>query len=299
MNKIQKWFNNKVIGITMALSNTEKMFLSQKTSAFSDNSEKKIQDVNTGTLMNDLKNGEVTSEVQSLRWRLYKVLQASEGLRSTVTGVDEHGNKIISTEKINNKNGLRKVKIDQHDTFDLELVVDNSEITISVNDSLDKDTLNSTEYFALNKGIKPLNIIRGHIPTFEIETYTKKLNVRSINENTKLLEFYVSQYPDEFNRTSRLFISELKKIINDGKRSDMLDINGCSFITNKSLGSNDFMEYEYKITGFDKIIIFNGHYVIKFFAEVIVGGVDILEKYKIDSLDQKYLNKESKNLKTI
>ena len=60
------------------------------------------------------------------------------------------------------------------------------------------------------------------------------MNVRTIDKTNKLLELYVSKYPDEYNRTSRLFISEVKKIMNDGIASTMLDFNEISFITYKT-----------------------------------------------------------------
>ena len=114
-----------------------------------------------------------------------------------------------------------------------------------------------------------------------------------ISENEKLLEFYVSIYPDVDNRTSRFFISELKKCINN-KKSDIIDINKVNFITYKGIGVNDFLEYKYEITSFDKIIEFNGNYVIKFIAKPIINGEDILTKYKQSELDLKYKNKVKK-----
>jgi hypothetical protein len=82
----------------------------------------------------------------------------------------------------------------------------------------------------------------------------------------------VSIYPDVDNRTSRLFISELKKIINDNRISDLIEINSVDFITYKAIGVNDFLEYKYEIKSFDKIIEYNGHYVIKFIANSIING---------------------------
>jgi len=109
-----------------------------------------------------------------------------------------------------------------------------------------------------------------------------------------MLEFYVSKYPDEYNRTSRLFISEVKKIMNDGIKSTMLDLKNVNFITYKTLGSDDFLEYEYDNISFDKIVEFNGYYIVKFIGKVKISGNDILEIHRVAELDKKYEQKLKK-----
>jgi hypothetical protein len=48
------------------------------------------------------------------------------------------------------------------------------------------------------------------------------------------------------------------------------------FVSNKDLGTRDFLAYEYDVDGFDKIVSFDGNYVIKFKATIVVNGSDIL-----------------------
>jgi hypothetical protein len=67
-------------------------------------------------------------------------------------------------------------------------------------------TINGEEYFASSKTERPILIISNLSRQFNLENYTTKLNVRTINDTEKLLEFYVSVYPDMYNRTSRLFL---------------------------------------------------------------------------------------------
>ena len=154
--------------------------------------------------------------------------------------------------------------------------------------------IDSESYHSSIKSEKPIKVIRDLRPKFEIEKYSKKLNVRKINDSERLLEFYVSIYPDEYDRTSRMFLSELKRVIKNPRISDMIEISGVGFTTYKSIGVKDFHQYQYKITGFDKVVEFNGHYVIKFKADVIVNGEYLLEKYRLKELDEKYSKKESK-----
>ena len=54
------------------------------------------------------------------------------------------------------------------------------------------------------------------------------------------------------------------------------------------------MEYHYKVNGFDKLVEFDGNYIIKFKSEVILNGEYLLEKYRMKDLDAKYKNKERK-----
>jgi hypothetical protein len=105
----------------------------------------------------------------------------------------------------------------------------------------------------------------------------------------------VSIYPDEYDKRSKLFLSELKRAIKNPRVINMLDITAVGFTTYKAIGVKDFHEYQYKITGFDKIVEFNGHYIIKFKSEVIVNGEYLLEKYRLSELDKKYENKERKD----
>jgi hypothetical protein len=317
MKKIKKWFNKKAAILSLALGNVEKNTLGQKGEPLNSDVNQTIRNTK-GQLADSLVNGEVTQEVMDLRWRTYKILRESGGVFAEIVGYDEEGFPIVKTKKINKKRGLSKVKLDSYDNYPLELVLDNTEISIGGNDAMENENItifdsiienyndnnelisvthgeiDSVEYFATNKSEVPLKIIRNQIPKFRIETYTKKLNVRKIDEEKRLLEFYVSKYPDEYDRTSRLFLSDLKKTIEEPNKSTIIEFQKVNFVSYKTMGSDDFLEYEYEILSYDKIIDFNGHYVIKFIAKVIENGKDILETYKMVELDKKYELKAKK-----
>lgn len=314
---IKTWIGKKIGILSLALSNVEKNALSQTGEGLSSDVNQ-TRRMTQGQLADSLINGEITQEVLNLKWRTYKVLKASEGVTAEIIGYDEDGFPITKVKKRNKKIGLNKVKLDSHDNFELEMVVDNTEIVLGGNDAMDNEgidlsneiiknyddkgelisathgEISSSDYFATHKTESPIYVSRSEQQKFNIENYTKKLNIRSITEQTKLLEFYVSMYPDEYNRTSRLFISEVKKIMSEEMSSTMLDIEKVHFISYKTLGSDDFLEYEYKVECFDKIIEFNGHYVIKFICEVTVNGNDILEEHRVEALDKKYNEKAKK-----
>lgn len=308
---INKWFKKKMISISLAFYGVEKNAFGQNNGQLDDNVNQERRHTQ-GTLADSLKEGKITQETLNLKWRTYKIIKATDGLRTEITGYDDDGMPITKTVRVDKKISLRKISVDSFDTYDLEMVLDNSPITTSGNDIMssnielydeikinDDDTathgeISGIEYFAKNKNELPITILRETLPKFELETYTKKLNVRIISDNKRLLEFYISKYVDEDNRTTRLFISDIKKTIENPRNSTILDIKEVGFITYKTIGIDDFLEFQYKILSFDKIIEFNGHYVVKFIAEVIINGRDILEEHKQDELELKYKNKEKK-----
>lgn len=314
---VGKWLNKKAAMLSLALGNVEKNTFAQNGEGLSKNIQHERR-LHQGTLLDSLINGEVTEEVQDLRWRMYKVLQESEKYSSTINGYDSEGVPNVTTKKRNVTNQLSKVKVDQYDKYPLEMVITNDEVTISINDSMYNDfivaydkpvividektgeeyaelgEISANDYFVSTKSEKPITIERKIHPKFYIENYTSKLNVRVIDTEKRLLEFYVSKYPDEMNRNTGFFINEIKKSMANPISSSTLEIDDVKFITYKVIGADDFLEFNYQVEKFDKIIEFNGYYVIKFIANVIINGENILEKYKREELENKYINKERK-----
>lgn len=285
------WFKKQIIAVSFAMRSVEKNAFSQRGECL-ENDTQQEQKHSQGTLMDALLNGVITKETRNLAWRTYKVLQASDHIITTVIGYDENNMPITQTKKKNRFRNLEKIKIDDFDSYELEMVINNDEITLGGAEAV---SISGNTWFSTHNNKKPIEIKRSSIPKFEIEQYATKLNVRNIKDDKKLLEFYVSMYPDEYNRNSRLLISEIKKAIQNPRTSSLLDIKEVKFITYKAIGVDNFLEFKYTIESFDKIIEFNGSYVIKFIAEAIIDGESILEKHRVEELDEKYNNKESKN----
>lgn len=314
---LRKWIGRKLGVLSLALSNVEKNALSQTGEGLSADVTQ-TRRMTQGQLADSLVNGEITQEVLNLKWRTYKILKATEGVTAEIIGYDEDGMPITRVVKRDNKKALKKVKVDEIDTFPVEMVIDNTEIAFGGNDAMDNEyvsiydqaeinfddkgeivsathgEIDGLEYFATNKAEKPIAINREEAPSFFLENFTKKMVVRKINKKQRMLEFYVSIYPDEYNRTSRLFISAVKKAIKNPQHSNMLDFKSVEFVTYKSLGVSDFLEFKYEIESFDKIIEFNGSYVIKFISNVVVNGKDIMEEHRVEELDKKYADKAKK-----
>ncbi len=307
---VGKWLKRKTALIGLAMSNVEKNAFKQSGDNLGSNIAQERRHTQ-GTLMDALLHGEITAEVKELRWRMYNTFSKS---KEFAVAFDKNGKAIPRTDLIS-------IKVDQFDEYPIELLVPNGEITKDVLNTLDNKnidlledavknyneddeiisathgSINAIEYFSQNKGEKPILVYRKALVKFDIEKYTTKLIVRTISKTEKLLEFYVSMYPDEDNRTTRLFISEIKKAIANPRASNMLEIDEVGFITDNCIGAPDFLEFQFKINSFDKIVEFNGNYVIKFKADAMVNGVSVIEEYRDLALDKKYETKEKRKKK--
>ena len=317
MKKTSDWLKKKLGTLTLALSNVEKNALNQ-TGELMSSDINQTQRHTQGQVADSLINGEVTQEVMDLRWRTYKILRETEAVTAEIVGYETDGTPIVKTVKKNTDKTILKIKVDENDPYPLEMVLDNTEIaldgtepmqseylklehtpTLNYNDdgeviSATHGGLSAAEHHATNKTKKPITIEREFIPRFNLEKYTKKLNIRKIDEDNRLLEFYASVYPDPYDRSSRLFLSEIKKVMINPDLSNTFEMKSIDFISYKTLGTNDFLEYKYSEITYDKIVEFNGFYVIKFKGKLEINGLDIFEEHRQEILDKKYENKDKK-----
>jgi hypothetical protein len=325
---ITGYLKRKMAILSLALARVEKDALNQVSDALGSEGALE-QSYHQGQLADALLKGEITYEVKELRWRMYKVLNATENLRSRIVGYDEDGLPITETTE-HTRQLLRDVNVDKEDPHKVELVIYNHDVVKSTTEALNNEKLTihkeeaseredrhnlvvreNDEVVVSDKSLGELsfddmvasmksekNIIvhREIRPKFEIEQYTRRLVVRDVDGENKLLEFYISQYPDGFDRKTRFLISEIKKSMRNSRASDILDITRVGFVTNKSLGAPNGMEYIYEINKFHKIVEFNGHYVIKFMATPIVNGEFIFSQHKLEDLEEKYRTKAPKKL---
>jgi hypothetical protein len=317
MKEMSKWLKKQMAALALATAKVENNALGQGGTDLSDGVGK-IQSHKQGSLEDDLVQGRLTEQVKELRWRMYEIYERSKKYSTSINGLtlDDDGDDIYKTEtKMKTPIKLSKIKVDKFDNYPLELTFDNSEVVMDVLESIGLDVneysdeekektlfdktithgeISFKDLQASLKGEKSINVNRSFRPKFEIEKYTKKLNVRKINETDKLIEFYVSKYPDEYNRTSRLFLSELKRAVKKPRNSDMFDMNELEFITMNTVGYDDLLHFKYDIKSFDKVVEFDGFHVIKMFATVSVNGESLIEDYSGGKLEEKYKNKERK-----
>jgi len=284
------WFKRAIFHISIALSKVEKNALGQIGNNLSDDTNA-VQRHMQGTLADDLLQGRLTEEVTLLRARLYKVIEATQELRNNIKPILNENGEIINYDisvKSSKKPLYRKIKGDPFDDYKVLMEINNRPITASVLESLER----IGNYGIINEFSIIIN--REIHPRLEIEKYTKKLLIRKISESKRLLEFYIPKYYDEYDKKTVFLISSIRKAQSAPKNSDLLDIKSVGFVTNGDAGVKDFLEFQYMITEFDKIVEYDGNYIIKFFATPMVEGENIFEKYRSHKLDEKYKNKEFK-----
>ena len=87
---------------------------------------------------------------------------------------------------------------------------------------------------------------------------------------------------------------DIKKTIENPRTSTIIDIDSVSFTTYKDTGIADSRYFEFNIESYDKIIEFDGSYVIKFKGEPITWGESVIEQFRQTELDAKYDTVERK-----
>jgi hypothetical protein len=345
---MSNWFKKQITNIAIAMANVEKNVFSQEGLDLASNTSM-TQTKNQHSVMNSLIRGEITEEVEKLRWRMYNTLSNMCKITHKLKGYDSDGYPIMERVFIGDEIRLKSIKTDETDGGELIMVVDNTPISLSgfesiingdgtntenysgntvgtnntittnlLNNEINVDELDYTDKHGISSNINlneltsmsavtifenlkidstketihPITAIRESRPKFEIEKFTKKLHIKKYNDKF-LLEFYVSKYPEEYNPTSKFFISHIKKLKETPRRDSMLEMEGIHFVTDKTVGVPDFLEFEYKIINFHNIVEFNGYLIIKFIGDVVKNGDSIIEKYRNIELDEKYKNKEN------
>jgi hypothetical protein len=283
--KIMSWIKNKIAILSLAMSNVEKNALTQEGTTLSDDTQH-IQRHRQGMLSDDLMQGRVTEEVKLLRHRMYKILDESSKLKVHFKK-DSNGN--LTYDLVDKTIIPSKLVIDPFDDYKVELVIDNSPITggMDLTSEHPDETIVERQVYCS----------RGITPKFEIEKYCTKLFVRYIKNDERLLEFHIPKYVDNYDRKTVFLISEIKKLIEKTRYSDILDIKTVGFVTFNAIGAQDFREFTYDVDKFDKIVEFDGVYIIKFKATVIANGDNIIDKYKHELQDERYANKEARIVK--
>jgi hypothetical protein len=88
----------------------------------------------------------------------------------------------------------------------------------------------------------------------------------------------------------------VKRIKDNGLKSDILDIKGVSFTTSHAWGVNDMLEYSFKDIEFTDVTEFDGHYIIHYNAKAEKEGYDITSAYYNGNMEKKYREKEKKDV---
>ena len=264
------------------------------------------QEVNENRVSKDLLKGEVTQQVEELRYRTYKVDRESkqyeyfspvkalkyetpygrfERQDSNFVKYENSEDLPVITIQPNNpciKNVYDGIKDINFDTVELKDKQGNICIDVGDFSSIDDYTI---------------KVERDFTPRFKLENFTTRLVVKKLDDNDNMiLDFYVSKYPKEQNMKSIYFVNEVEKIFNGNTQSDVLSLKRVMFTTSHAYRLEDMIEFRFDKIFYKGIVEYDGHYVLKFKAHAYVNGVDLTDEYYSKSMDEKYRNKEKKEV---
>lgn len=236
----------------------------------------------------NLLRGEVTQEVKELRHEMYYAERKSHDYVYAGGGHAQKRNEVFDY------NG----NIETSDGFKVQIVQENKEDASSLIEHGIYSTGKDVELEAKAKGDLrtkdkrdfTIAIKREFLPSFRLEQYATKIVVKRIDETHVLLDIYVPDGRRQFDNVHKLFLKSLEKIYMGDKRSDIVDFHALSFITSNAYGSDDLKFYEYDNIKFDNIISFDGSYVLRFTADIVTDGFDMIDEFFDEIADEKSKN---------
>ena len=292
MKKIFRTIRNFIYNLFYGLSNAEKLITqnSNNDTPISIN-----QQVVQNRVSQALLKGEVTQEVEELRYRTYKVDRESKSY--------EYFSPTLAKKR--NENDSKFVHYENSDNLPIVTIQPNKQKVETVIDALKDVKLETDKNKEVNvnvgefKQIKKynINITRGDFtPRYKLEEYTKRLVVKKLKPVHKyVLDFYVSKYYDMSDIKSKGFVREVEKIMNEGLRSDITDIKKVNFVTEHAFKLDDMIEFTFKYLTFQNIIEYDGHYIFRYKA-TLKQQHDMLNDFYSKSMDEKYQKKVEKEV---
>lgn len=284
------WKNLKIflVGLFGGMKITEDETLHQS-GLDSDGSIGINQQITDRTVAKALLKGELTQEVIDLRYRTYLVARESKHYNyfsPTLAKKKKLNDYKYATNSISLDDNREIVTI-QNNNSSIENI---EEALLRINDDgkYSEYTPNYTIIINRNKKITH---------RFLLEKFITKIVVKKgDNEYSSVLDLYVSKYPNLNVPTSKPFIKELERIIDNGIRSDIFEINTIEFETSNAYKIDDMYHFEFGDIQLERIFEFNGCYIIRLITNIIDGGTDKTEEFYSERMAKRYENKESKNL---
>jgi len=279
MNKIKKYLLNLWYGLPFGLKAADSEIMGG--SSKDDKGTTINQEVSDQRVAKHLLKGEVTQEVEELRYRTYKVANEAENYKYLGNGV------AIKEENKEKPKDRTKFRFTQ----------DNENICESV-----LKTLNQVGNYGLER--YRFEIVYNSLIRFKLEKFATKVDV-NINEETKLIEttLHFNSEPNPYDGTSMPFINELKKLANTineyeiNKNEIATSIKDLSFTTYKAINEDDFVTYSFMNGSKFKSLKLNGYdYLMTLtWDEYMRIPLNLEAKYYSKSMADKYEKKEKKD----
>lgn len=283
-----------------------------------------VQTQTKDNVYNDLLRGEETQRVKELRDEFYRTIDKSKDFKVEISGVnkkdfeenldDENVTLTATATKKTALDFVCKIEVYNPEKLHLKCIQDNIQVpekgAFSQTDNtenLEKGNQNMLVGGMLSdKHVSIFKIKRdSFLPRFKLEDYANKVVIRVLDDNTSLVDFYVSAYPSQFGfvyelgkngkihakkDNSSLLISELKRLLEKQIRtSDVVEMSEFSFETENAYGVPNPSYFEFDNMEYKGIDTFDGNFVITLKAhnKYISSAI---EKYHTDELDEKLKN---------
>ena len=279
LKKIKKYFLNLLYGLPYGLKAADSEIMG---SGSKDDLDTSIhQEVSDQRVAKHLLKGEVTQEVEELRYRTYKVANESEKYKYLGNGV------AIKEEKEGKPTDRKKYKFTQ----------ENENICESVLEGLNQVGNYGVERYRFE--IDYESFVR-----FKVEKFATKVDV-NINDETGLIEttLHFNSEPNPYDGASMPFINEISKLLNvkseyEIKRNEIASsIKNFSFCTYKATNEDDFVTYSFVNGGKFKNFVQNGYEFLLTLSwdEYMRVPLNLEAKYYSKSMAEKYERKERKD----
>ena len=282
-----KWFKNFFTGLLVSFYLTEKKILAPNDELGDIVSIS--QGINEGRLSDDLMKGKLTEEAHRLRWRMYKVMGHSRNKE-----VSSDGNGQVISTNIDHRKKIKKLDILKPDG-EVVVCLFNKKITLSLEEigEIEKSITKSDLDNKLRTK-RRIYVSRDYFPKFEIENYADRLVVSKNDDNLINLDFYISRYPDIYDKRTPFLVKEIEKAKVKPRFCDMLNIKTAGFITNNDVGTEDFLEFLFNIKSFIGVKDYKGYYILRFLGESVINGESVVTDYINNELENKYEKVERK-----
>jgi hypothetical protein len=246
------------------------------------------------SLMNALLKREVNQEVLNLVYRTYLVETLAS--QKTVIGIGEDDMEAFAVPLEVTKPAIEESETDYEAVFVQDILPIASGVADCETDENDMIiSPKEEEYYWLR-------IERdGIIPKWKFEKYCEKFVVKRKKENHDeyIVELYFTLYTDPINNVKTMFTLNMEKVFDKKMRIHFIDEpSTITIYSMNAWGSNNNIEYRYRINDFKGITKYNGSYVVKYWA-TLEEKTNVVEKWRQDEVDKLYQENAPRNGKGI
>lgn len=283
MGKIKNILLNLLYGLPFGLKGADTEIMGSK--QVDSNGTTINQEVSDERVAKHLLKGEVTQEVEELRYRTYRVENESKKYKYL-------GNGTAIKDTIGDYYGKKS-----NDRTKFKFTQENVGVCESVS-----ETLKQVGNYGMERYM--FEIDYNSFVRFKVEKFITKIDVEIDEESGKIeTTLHFNTEPNPYDAASMPFINELKKLLGNNsvyfvsKHEIASSIMNLSFTTYKALNEEDFVNYcfingakfkSFKQEGYEYLLTFT-------WDEYMRLPLDLETKYYSKSMAEKYEKKERKN----